>query len=176
MLVLYVLFAVTLVVLAAVVFAARKAFSSPGVLPVDASWIEELSVDRYRPMMRLLDERDFEFLRAQPGFSPKLASKLRAQRCRIFAGYLHCLETDYRRVCLAAKLLLLQSRDDRPDLAATIFRSQASFASAMLLVNMRVLLYRWGIGRVDASSLIKTFDLMRVELRGLVPSTAGALA
>ena len=55
-------------------------------LPVTAEWIDELSIERYRPMMRLLDSGDIEFLRAQPGFTPKMVTKLRAQRCQIFAA------------------------------------------------------------------------------------------
>jgi hypothetical protein len=176
MLVLVAITSVVFIVLAAVLLRARRTSSGCGLLPVDASWIEELSVERYRPMARLLDERDFEFLRKQPGFSSRLASRLRAQRCQIFNGYLKCLEMDFRRVCLAAKLLLLRSREDRPDLAATIFRTQASFALCLFLVRVRVLLYRLGFCRVDASALIRVFDSMQVELRTLVPATEGALA
>ena len=162
-------------VLCTIILLARRLSAAPGTLPVDAAWIDEMSADRYKPMMRLLDERDFEFLRSQPGFNPKLASRLRAQRCRIFSGYLRCLESDFRRVCLAAKLLLLQSHDDRPDLAATLFRSQVRFLVALFVVNVHVFFYRWGIGRVDVSALIGTFDSVRSELRGLAPSVAGAL-
>jgi hypothetical protein len=155
---------------------ARKAFSASTVLPLDAAWIDELSVERYRPMMRLLDERDLEFLRTQPGFTPRLAARLRAQRCLIFRGYIHCLEKDFQRVCMAVKVLMLQASHDRPDLAAALVRRQATFACAMAVVNVRVFLYRIGIGRVDASSLVGVFDAMRLELRSLAPSAAGALA
>src|SRR5437763_8657862 len=75
-------------------------------LPVTAEWIDELSIERYRPMLRLLDSTDLEFLRTQPGYSPKMESKLRAQRCQIFRGYLRCLSMDFGRVCMALKLLM----------------------------------------------------------------------
>jgi hypothetical protein len=35
-------------------------------------------------------------------------------------------------------------------------------------------LYRWGVGAVDVSSLVKIFDLMRLELRTLVPVALNA--
>jgi hypothetical protein len=73
----------------------------PGSLPVTADWIDELSMDRYRPMLRLLDEREFQELRSHPGFTPQMASQLRRQRCRIFRGYLRSLSGDFSRVCMA---------------------------------------------------------------------------
>src|SRR5690242_18787345 len=98
-------------------------------LPVTAEWIDELSIERYRPMLRLLDSSDLEFLRSQPGYTPKMESNLRAQRCTIFRGYLRCLHMDFRRVCLALKLVMVQSHYDRPDLASALMHHQVMFAS-----------------------------------------------
>ena len=61
--------------------------------------LAELSVDRYRPMLRLLNDDDLRFLRVQPGFTPDMARSYARQRCKIFRGYLKCLETDFR-LCL----------------------------------------------------------------------------
>jgi len=90
-------------------FLLKKVATSGGSLPVTAEWIDELSVERYRPMLRLLDGADLEFLRSQPGFNNAMAIKLRAQRCQIFRGYLRCLDADFGRVCGAIKVLMLQS-------------------------------------------------------------------
>lgn len=147
----------------------RKVAVSGGSLPVTPEWIDELSVERYRPMIRLLDGEDLEFLRSQPGFTPKMATKLRIQRCQIFRGYLRCLNADFGRVCGAIKVLMLQSRNDRPDLAAALVRHQATFALGMVMVQFRLVLYRWGLGRVDVTRLVEIFDQMRMQLRTLVP-------
>ena len=154
----------------------RKMASSGSSLPVTAEWIDELSTERYRPMMRLLDGGDLEFLRSQPGFNPRMAAKLRIQRCQIFRGYLRCLNGDFQRVCAAIKILMLQSRHDRPDLATVLIQHQVMFACGMVLVQFRLFLYRWGLSGVDVTSLVKNFDLMRLELRSLVPAalTMGA--
>jgi hypothetical protein len=152
----------------------RKVVSAGVELPFDAQWIAELSVERYRPMLRLLDERDLEFLRSQPGFSPRMEAKLRAQRCQIFRGYLRGLEADFRRVCTAVKLLMLQSELDRPDLASALIQQQASFALGMVMVKVRLVLYLWGFSGVNVSDLIKRFDAMRLELWSLAPSAVGA--
>ena len=49
-------------------------------LPVTQEWLAELSPDRYRPMSRLLDNRDIRFLREQQGFRPEMEKRLRTQR------------------------------------------------------------------------------------------------
>lgn len=147
----------------------RKVAVAGGRLPVTAEWIDELSIERYRPMMRLLDGEDLDFLRSQPGYTPRMATKLRIQRSQIFRGYLRCLNADFGRVCAAIKVLMLQSRHDRPDLAAALVRYQLTFACGILMVQSRLFLYRWGLCAVDVSSLVKMFDVMRGELRNLVP-------
>src|SRR6516165_3211006 len=108
----------TLILATVIVF--RKLGSANRSLPVTAEWIDELSTDNYRPMMRLLDSRDIEFLRSQAGYTRKMEIKLRVQRCQIFRGYLRCLDLDFRRVCTALKLVLVQSAQDRPDLSVVL--------------------------------------------------------
>ncbi len=176
MVAIYISAAVLLAAVGAAIVTARKAFTAAGVLPLDAAWIDDLSVNSYRPMMRLLDERDFEFLRSQPGYTPRMAAKLRTQRRQIFRGYVRRLESDFQRVSMAVKVLMLQAHNDRPDLAATLLRRQMAFAGAIMTVNARVFLYRWGLGAVDVSSLVDAFDALRVELKVLAPSAAGAMA
>ena len=158
-------------VVSVLVYPVRKvAFG--GVLPVTSEWIEDLSLDRYRPMLRMLDGDDIEFLRSQPGFTPAMATKLRAQRTQIFRGYLKSLETDFARVCSAIKLIMVQCKTDRPELAETLLQQQLSFACSMFGVRLRLQLYSWGICGVDVSQLVKLFDSMRLELRTLVPATS----
>jgi hypothetical protein len=165
---------VALALLVALFVMVRKVISAGVELPLDSQWITELSVERYKPMLRLLDERDLEFLRSQPGFNPRMEARLRAQRCQIFRDYLNGLETDFRRVCTALKLLMLQSQFDRPDLASVLIHQQASFALGMAIVNVRLVFYRWGLSGVDVTDLVKRFDAMRLELRSLAPSAVGA--
>ena len=150
----------------------RKVAFSSGDLPVTAEWIDELSLERYRPMLRLLDGQDLEFLRTQPGFTPNMETQLRRQRCQIFKGYLRSLSLDFRRICAAIKLMLLCSKNDRPDLAGALLHHQLLFGMAFLQVECSLVLYRWGLGEVNVAALMRTFDTTRVELRRLVPSAA----
>ena len=159
---------------AVVAVLARRLACTATSLPLTAEWIDELSIERYRPMMHLLDAGDVEFLRSQPGFTPAMAAKLRAERCQVFRGYLRCLRADFQRVCAALKLLMVHSRYDRPDLASVLIHQQVMFECGMVLVGFRLFLYRWGVCGVDVTDLVKIFDAMRLELRRLVPATAAA--
>jgi hypothetical protein len=99
-----------------------------------------------------------------------MEAKLRAQRCQIFRGYLRCLDMDFQRVCMALKLVLLHSEQDRPDLSALLVHHRIMFATGLLAARFRLFLYRWGICTVDVTSLLRIFDVMRIELRTLVPA------
>ena len=139
-------------------------------LPVTVEWIEELSIERYSPMLRLLSQEDLHFLRAQPGYTPQRATKFRIQRCQIFREYLRQLESDFERICVALKVLMVQSEHDRPDLAAVLVRNGMTFAYGMMTVRLQLVLYRYGIGTVDVTGLVKLFDVSRLELRTLLPA------
>jgi hypothetical protein len=139
-------------------------------LPVTAEWIDELSIERYRPMARLLDSGDLEFLRSQPGFTRSVLRKVRRQRCKIFRGYLRCLQYDFGSVCAAIKLVMVQSDEDRLQLAVALMRHRLMFAAGMAAMYCRLVFFRWGVCGVDVAARVKRFDRMRSELRTLVPA------
>lgn len=165
-------------ILAMIVFATAAALlvlcrlkSRAATLPVTTTWIDEFSVERYRPMLRLLDDAELRFIGSLPGSTPKLVAQLRRERCRIFREYLRSLTADFARVSAALKLLMTQANADRPDLASRLIRSQASFAGRMALVRVQVALYRMGVGTVDAAVLLQAFEGIRLELRTMIPRT-----
>ena len=162
--------------LAAVWALVYRRLSAPTTLPVTADWIEELSVDRYQPMLRLLREDDLRFLCSRTGFDPRQVREFRRQRSQLFKSYLHCLHSDFQRVCMVLKIIMVQSRYDRPELAAVLVRSQRAFVFGLMMVRMRVFFYRWGLGTVDAAGLLKLLDVTSLELRTLVPAPFGAAA
>jgi hypothetical protein len=164
-----------LVLLSALAYLIRKVGFGGNDLPATSEWIDDLSLDRYRPMLRMLDGSDIAFLRSQPGFTPNMAKKLRVQRTQIFRGYLRSLETDFSRVCAAIKVVMLTSQHDRPELAEALVRQQLTFACAMLSVRFHLVLYSMGVCGVEVSKLVKIFDGMRLELRSMVPA-AGQMA
>jgi hypothetical protein len=154
----------------------RRVALATGALPPTADWIDELSLDRYQPMLRLLNEEELQFLRTQPGFTSALASRYRRQRCQIFRGYLQSLRNDFNRITGAMVLLMSQAGNDRPDLAFLLVRSRLAFAWGMAAVHLRLWLYVWGVGTVRPERLIERFNRMRLELRSLIPAAAPAAA
>jgi len=163
-------------ILILVVLLVRQIGSGSESLPVTTEWLDNLSDDRYRPMLRLLDEGDFQFLRAQKNYTPALERRLRAQRVEVFRGYLGTLESDFKRVCLGLKIMLVQSERDRSDLASALMHRQLTFACSMLHIQARLILFSWGLATVDATDLIHMFDGMRLELKNLVPMACPAAA
>jgi hypothetical protein len=161
---------VVLALVAATVLLIRTIGSRGQSLPVTADWISDLSVEHYKPMLRLLDSADIEFLRSQPGYTRDMESKLRAQRCQVFRGYLRSLTSDFQRVCIALKIVMVQSEQDRPDLASVLMHQQVLFATSLLGIHFRLALYRWGICTVDVTNLVRIYDGMRIELCNMVPS------
>jgi hypothetical protein len=138
-------------------------------LPPTTAWIDEFSVERYRPMLRLLNDTDLQFLCSHSSVTPKLVAHFRRERCRVLRGYLCSLKTDFTRVVAALKLVMTQATSDRPDLAALLIRSQATFAACMVLAHVQLLLYGFGIGTVSVGALLNVFEGIRLELRTLVP-------
>jgi hypothetical protein len=141
------------------------------VLPVTTDWLSELDTVRYRPMLRLLDARDLQFLGSQAGFTRDMARRVRRQRVQAFHGYLRLLEADFDRVGAALRVILTQEGCDRPELGWLLLALRLQVACCLIGIQFRLLLFRWGLSHVDVSGLIKLLDGMRLELRTLVPAS-----
>ena len=157
-------------------FALCRALETPRQVEESLDRLDDLSIERYQPMMRLLDSKEIEFLRSQPGYTPQLGRRVRQERCAIFTGYLNCLRIDFHHASYAIKAILLQSEVDRPELSAFLLRSQFSFSWAMMMIRFHLALYRYGVGTVSVSSLLGQFDGMMIELRKLTPATSMSAA
>lgn len=139
-------------------------------------WCSHFTIQRYRPMERLFSEADYRFLAAQPGYTPRMAKQLRAERRRAFGGYLRCLERDFDRLHTAARFLLLHSPQDRPDVVAALFRQRLAFRSAVLIVRGRLALQTLGIGAVDVRGLVEALEGMGSRLRQITAMPQPSLA
>ena len=142
--------------------------------PVENDWADQVSADRYRPMLRLLDAREQAELRRNPACTRQMLRRFRSGRITVFRGYLGCLSADYTRVCSAIKLLMVHSAQDRPDLASLLVRQRALFTLHLMMAEGRLRLYGLGIGRVDVGKLVTALDCMRLQLHGLLATEAAA--
>jgi hypothetical protein len=147
----------------------RRLIAGPKSLPVSVDWINDLSIARYRPMERLLGDEDYRFLGSQPGVSKNTLRRMRAERRKIFRGYLVCLRQDFNLVGAALRMMMMYSTQDRADLAGILYKQQALFAVGMLAVEWRLALHALGLGTVDVRSLVRAMENMRLELRQMIP-------
>jgi hypothetical protein len=123
-------------------------------------------------MTRLLGGDDLAFLTSDPQSNAARVREFRKRRAQVFRGYLQCLHTDFRRISMAIRVMMVQSRDDRPDLAGILLRRQVSYAAAAATVRVQLWLYQFGICEVDSSRLVRTFEALRLDLRALRHRTA----
>lgn len=149
---------------AAFVFLLRGLLSRREAPKADLEWCRQFSAARYRPMERLFAAEDYEFLAAQPGFHPKIYRKLQESRREVFRHYLRCLSRDFDRLSAAVKLLLLQSPQDRPDLASSLLKQRMIFTCAIAMVRCRLALQTVGIGTVDVRGVVAALEAMRNQL------------
>ena len=151
----------------AILLLVRKLAGPATVSQCDPEWITNFSVARYRPMLRLLDEADYKFLAAQPGYSKKYINRLRSERRAIFRAYLRNLVRDFHRLHMAARMVLVYAPQDRPDLAMTLMRQRFLFTFAIMSVECRLLLHTVGIGTVDVRNLLQALDNMKINVGDL---------
>lgn len=130
----------------------------------EREWLEDFSVAKYRPMLRLLNESDFLYLAKQPGFSKASIRQLRSERRRIFRGYLRNLIRDFNKLHLAARLSLIYAERELPEFASALLRQRLTFSVAILAVQMRLALHALGLGGVDVSGLLVSVDALRSQV------------
>lgn len=130
-------------------------------------WLDEFSLDSYGPMERLLNEGDYEFLAAQPGFHPGIARELRAERRRIFRIYLGSLVRDFRKLMRVAELIMLHSEEDRPDLARAISRARREFYRNIVATEIRLALSPLPLASANTRRLVGCMKAMRANVQQL---------
>ncbi len=131
---------------------------------VDLEWCRDFSAAKYRPMERLLVEPDDSFLSAQPTLNPVILRRLRAERRRIFRRYLGELSRDFDQLLAAAKMLVVNAAEDRPDLAKALIRRKLAFSYTLAVVRCRLVLNALGIGSVDVRPLVRALGDIRMQL------------
>lgn len=148
----------------AVLLLVRRITAPGSISECDPEWLSNFSISAYRPMLRLLSESDYTFLASQPGVTTETIRQLRRDRRRIFRAYLRNLVRDFHRLHLAARMTLIYSSQDRPDLARTLLRQRVRFAGAVLQVEYRLVLHTFGLGNVDVTELLGALEGMRMNV------------
>ena len=125
----------------------------------------EFSLEKYRPMERLLSAGDYEFVEVTPGFRPALMRRLEARRARIVRGYLRSLSEDFDRISTLARMCLAESEVDRPDLSAELVRQRIQFARMMLVLRCQLAFS--GVRGLNVWPLMSAVQSVHQQLRSL---------
>jgi hypothetical protein len=133
-------------------------------------WLEDFSANAYRPMERLLDNRDYTFLAAQAGFEPSIARRLRRERVGVFHSYLGAMIRDFHRLLLAARVISVFASDDQSAFIATLWRVRWSFYASVAAVEIHVALHWMGVGTVDVRGLVASMQRMELDTMRLLPA------
>jgi hypothetical protein len=131
-----------------------------------SDWASTFAPAKYEPLRRLFDETDFKLVGALPQ-GPKLVSRFRANRIRICRGYVDGLARDFSWASNVIKVLMIRSDTDRPDLAAILLKQRFVFTLALISLEYRLVLYRFGLNALNMSVFIGPFESLRKELRSL---------
>ena len=126
--------------------------------------------DRYRPMLRLLSDGDLDFASS----NPVLRGRIRAQRRQMFRGYLRCLTKDYARLLSGLRRMMVESGEDRPDLAKALAKNRLMFAVALCKIEIHLQLHALGIGKVDVSGLVDALSALRGAAGVMTPAMGAA--
>jgi hypothetical protein len=136
-------------------------------------WLDEFSLDKYRPLERLFDRDDLEFLAAQPGYTAALGRKLASSRRTVARLYLTELTIDFDRLVRLGREMMATSKEDRPDLASALFRQWITFHFRVLGLRLRLRLAPLGLATSRPVGLLDALVRMRSVVALLdVPSLA----
>jgi hypothetical protein len=153
-------------------FLLRSLFGGSRFQDDEASVLEDYWRD-YRPLDRLLDPADFEFLRRR-GLSEAKIKKLQAERRKIYRLCLRSLAYDFNLVHRSVNLVLVQSRVDRPELATELARQKLTFYGNLLRAEFRLALYACGFDHMPAIDLLQPLEILQSHLRELALVGAAA--
>ncbi len=167
-----------LLVLAATVLLAIRAVRRPStqtsISPDGNQWLMSFSVEKYRPMLRLLDPQDQKWLKKQPGFDCRCARRLAKRRAHIFAQYLAEAASDGRRLHATAWQLAVPADRDVRELSA--FVSLQPWKLDLFLLRARLGLALYPLGAVDPKPVFTALESMSRSARMLAaPSHQSAV-
>jgi hypothetical protein len=166
-------FALTLVVLfAGLAFSFWRLASRFDVQQCTAEWLDTFSLERYAPMERLLNESDFAFLASQPGYREETGKRLRAERRKIFRGYLRSLVRDFNQLMRIGRMMVVFSAHDQQEFAHDLLRQQVKFYARVGALELKLVLYPLGWRGVDVRGLLASLGAMRARVQDLTMPAA----
>jgi hypothetical protein len=144
---------VVFIVLVSVLVKLARRFAAPPPIPLTAERIDELSIVAAN-LIRLFDQ-DVRSFYAHDGSNPRTALKLGIQQLQLLHEHLRQLKGGFKLICMALKIIIVDSKKDRRDLAWALARNQMTFAYGMMMVRFRLACFVCGLLVVVALSQVR---------------------
>jgi hypothetical protein len=132
-----------------------------GANPPNPKWLDEFSLDKYRPLERLFDSADLAFVAAHPGYTASLGRKLASSRRAAARLYLAELTVDFDGLFRLGRQMVAGAREDRSDLASTLFQQWLAFHLRVLSLRLRLRLAPLGLAPRGRVGLLEALGRMR---------------
>ncbi len=114
----------------------------------------------YRPMLRLLDERELQAAKSLAHLHAGDYHRFRLQRIAAFQLYLNELSTDFRRIEFKLRYLLLAAPAQYSDLVRELTRNKAQFHWQLAKLRLYLVMFRFGWVTIDATKLVESLERM----------------
>lgn len=138
-------------------------------------WLEEFNLSRYDALTHLFRPDDYEFLASQPGYTPELSARLRAERLDIAKAFLEQLEHDARLLINFANQSIATAVDDTGNFSGFILKQEIQFGIRLALLRFQLRLMERGlIHRIQFERLLNSIRPLALQSRALA-TTVGAI-
>ena len=137
-------------------------------------WFEEFSSFRYLPMRRLLSGEEEEYWMQSTDGSKYLREEFRAERRRLFRGYLKLISFDFGRLSQGVRLCLVHATEDRTVDISHLVSLEWSLRKLLWRAEVSIMFHWLGIKPVDATQLINALQGFEFSLREIRLSGASA--
>lgn len=142
-----------------------------GPLPT-ALMAGQFSTDRYAPLGSLLSHAEYQFLLRQPGFTPAVGRRFRAERRAICRQYLALLKDDFSAIYTELSRILLYSKQDRPELARALFEQRMRFVAGLIGAEVGLRLDSVRVEDLRFDRLVEPVAELQRLLEGTILSAA----
>lgn len=157
--------------IAALTYYAPKPDVVAGFYGSDASFLENFSLQTYRPMLRLATQMDRRYLTS--AHSASLANCYRKIQRGLLREYLRDAAKDFNRMYAIANATALRATSDPGDLSMALFEQQMTFVMLVWGIEARLLLDGVLPFAVDLKPLINSIEGLAQQTREMARPQLG---
>ena len=128
-------------------------------------WFEDFSAFRYLPMRRLLSGEEEEYWMRSTDGSQFRRDEFRAERRRLFRGYLQLITSDFGRLSQGVRLCVIHATDDRSADISRLVSLEWSLRKLLWLAELRLMFHWLDVKPVDPTQLINALQSFEFSLR-----------